>query len=226
MKTILLIWVLGFAWPLLAAEPDAEGCKDSKLVNRMPGCRIYECAVRDFDQTEIHTGFNKDESTDLKTTVEGAVERIVYECQSSISPFSVVKNFEGAFKAKGFTVVYSGDRSYPYGGKSITLKRGGQYVESYAYLWQSLVYYEQTIVTPETLRQYLEVNAAYLEGELKKSSRVAVYGIEFELNKATLKPDSEKVLSEVLAVLKNNSAWRMRIEGHTDATGTKSANAT
>ena len=33
----------------LAQEPDAEGCKDPALFNRMPGYRIQRCDEKEFD---------------------------------------------------------------------------------------------------------------------------------------------------------------------------------
>jgi outer membrane protein OmpA-like peptidoglycan-associated protein len=51
-----------------------------------------------------------------------------------------------------------------------------------------------------------------------------VYGIEFDTGKATLKPESEKVLGDVLSLLQAQPDWKMKIEGHTDSTGTKAGN--
>ena len=39
-----------------------------------------------------------------------------------------------------------------------------------------------------------------------------------------MKPESEKVLSQVLALLNGQPDWKIRIEGHTDSTGTRQGN--
>jgi len=59
----------GAAW---AQEPDAEGCKDPALFNRMPGYRIQRCEQRDFDAHEF-----KDVRGNA-VSVEGHVSEIRY----------------------------------------------------------------------------------------------------------------------------------------------------
>jgi outer membrane protein OmpA-like peptidoglycan-associated protein len=59
---------------------------------------------------------------------------------------------------------------------------------------------------------------AALEERLKKDGRVDVYGIYFDFAKSSLRPESERVLDEVAAVLKNNPTWKLKIDGHTDNT--------
>jgi len=51
-----------------------------------------------------------------------------------------------------------------------------------------------------------------------------VYGITFDFNKATIRPEAAPVLGEVLAVLTNNAALKIAIEGHTDSIGQASYN--
>ena len=42
--------------------------------------------------------------------------------------------------------------------------------------------------------------------------------------RATLRPESEAVLAQVAALLNDEPDWKMKIEGHTDSTGTKQGN--
>ena len=42
--------------------------------------------------------------------------------------------------------------------------------------------------------------------------------------RATLRPESETVLAQVASLLNDEPDWKMKIEGHTDSTGTKQAN--
>jgi len=42
--------------------------------------------------------------------------------------------------------------------------------------------------------------------------------------RATLRPESETVLAQVASLLNDEPDWKMKIEGHTDSTGTKPAN--
>ncbi len=54
---------------------------------------------------------------------------------------------------------------------------------------------------------------------LKESGRIRLYGINFDTDKDTLRPDATPALQQILAALKANPGWRITIEGHTDATG-------
>lgn len=60
---------------------------------------------------------------------------------------------------------------------------------------------------------------AALERELAKDKRASVYGIYFDFNSATIKPTSEPVLREIVAVMKREPAWTLKVEGHTDNVG-------
>ena len=60
-------------------------------------------------------------------------------------------------------------------------------------------------------------------GKLARECKVPLYGVYFDFNKATLKPESEPVLNRVLGILKGNTeAFELR--GHTDAVGSEDFN--
>jgi fibro-slime domain-containing protein len=61
--------------------------------------------------------------------------------------------------------------------------------------------------------------AANLASQIKKTGRVAVYGIHFAFDRADITKDSYAVLNEVADVLRSDASLRLRIEGHTDDTG-------
>src|SRR6185295_3597345 len=56
--------------------------------------------------------------------------------------------------------------------------------------------------------------------------RVAVYGIQFDTGKATIKAESEAVLNEIDKLLLARADLKLNIEGHTDNVGAKAANLT
>jgi len=63
-----------------------------------------------------------------------------------------------------------------------------------------------------------------LEKGLSSEGRVRLYGILFDLDSATIRPESKPVLDEVLGVLKEQPGWRLTIEGHTDSSGGEAHN--
>lgn len=58
-----------------------------------------------------------------------------------------------------------------------------------------------------------------LAGQLRRERRVDLYGIYFDTDKATLRPESEGTLRQVLGVLEVEPALRLVIAGHTDSEG-------
>lgn len=67
-------------------------------------------------------------------------------------------------------------------------------------------------------------------GELRKdlvgSGRARLYGILFDVDKATIRPESLPTLDEVVRLLAAEPEWRLLIEGHTDSTGAAAHNRT
>jgi OOP family OmpA-OmpF porin len=94
-----------------------------------------------------------------------------------------------------------------------------------------------TIVETQAMQQTLEANSAVeakATGEtkatieaktaamteaLQQTGRLAVYGITFDFNKATIRPEAAPVLGQVQAMLAGNAALKIAIEGHTDSVG-------
>jgi outer membrane protein OmpA-like peptidoglycan-associated protein len=69
--------------------------------------------------------------------------------------------------------------------------------------------------TSETLRTALD-----------RGCKVAVYGVNFDFNKATLRKDAETVLQQILALFKDDANLTAEIGGHTDNVGTPAYNLT
>lgn len=61
--------------------------------------------------------------------------------------------------------------------------------------------------------------AADMQREIGAEGRVAIYGILFDFDKDTLRPDSRPQLEEIAKLLKNAPALKVLIVGHTDAKG-------
>ena len=58
-----------------------------------------------------------------------------------------------------------------------------------------------------------------LEKQLTEQKRAVTYGIYFDFNKDTLKPESEPVLKEIAQTMADNPDWKLTVEGHTDNVG-------
>ena len=64
-----------------------------------------------------------------------------------------------------------------------------------------------------------------LREDLKKGCKAALYGVNFDFDKATLRPDSEPALNQVLSLMKDEPKLAVEIGGHTDNVGKPEYNA-
>jgi OmpA-OmpF porin, OOP family len=54
--------------------------------------------------------------------------------------------------------------------------------------------------------------------------KIALYGIYFDTNQATLKPESDATLAEIAKLLQADPALKLHVVGHTDNVGGLAAN--
>jgi outer membrane protein OmpA-like peptidoglycan-associated protein len=58
-----------------------------------------------------------------------------------------------------------------------------------------------------------------IEAALAEKKPVEIYGIYFDFNSATMKPESEAVLQQIANILQKNPDWKLKVSGHTDNIG-------
>ncbi len=63
------------------------------------------------------------------------------------------------------------------------------------------------------------VDAAQMRAEIAEAGRVALYGIQFDHDQATLKPESDATLDEIAKVLSADASMAIYVVGHTDDVG-------
>ena len=221
MRTPLILrylWLV--ALPLLAlsafANDDAEGCKDSPLVMRMPGFFISGCETKEFESYAFHV------TEDSTVAVEGKYTNLNYSAGDSIKESSrtlIFRNYVNAFTKAGWKMVwqdknYSGELTavYTKDGKetwvSITIESdGGRY-----YVWT---------VERQAMKQY--VSASEMLDALNKDGFIALH-INFDTGKSTIKEDSREAVGEMVNLMKNNPSLKVEIGGHTDNVGDEKAN--
>jgi len=137
----------------------------------------------------------------------GTVSKL-YEGPANVSALDFTSTYETAFRNAGWTV---------------TENTGGTLTAHYAKNGRDL----WTRVYQEGADRWNVVVAdvgSSLKAALDKNCKVALYGINFDFNKATIRPDSESVLEQVLALMKS-STTPFEIDGHTDNVGTPAYNA-
>ncbi len=65
----------------------------------------------------------------------------------------------------------------------------------------------------------VENEAKALEAALTDDKRAVLYGIYFDFNSATIKPQSDAVLRAIVDVMRKDAEWVLVVEGHTDNIG-------
>jgi OmpA-OmpF porin, OOP family len=230
LKRIVWMVLLGvtLAVPALAQEPggpDAEGCKDSKLLTRMPGCTIAECAAKEFDAASMQIKpIDTDTLKAPKQELEGQLESLVYVCPARLSALQIQRNFETALKAAGFTIVFTGKDEDAF--LTVTARKGAQWVNIRSRPYEASTAYDQTALKVEAMKQDVAADASAMAAEIASTGSVAVYGINFDTGKATLQAGSDQVLGEMVKLLQDHADWRFEVQGHTDNVGAKGANLT
>jgi outer membrane protein OmpA-like peptidoglycan-associated protein len=63
-----------------------------------------------------------------------------------------------------------------------------------------------------------------MEADLAAKKPVEIYGIYFDFNSATIKPESEAVLQEIAGIMQKDPDWKLDVRGHTDNVGDDSFN--
>lgn len=210
-----------FCRPAAAQENDADGCKDSPVLTRLPGCIITDCESKEFDAVTVWTTAWKEENAHLKP-LEGAADKVNYACGPKVSAVQVSRNVEAALKKAGFTIVFAGEGEGS--NPVVTAHKGAQWIQVQTNEGGGVTDYYQTAVLVKEMKQEVEADASAMAAEIEKTGSVAVYGINFESAKATLTPDSENTLKQVLALMQAHEDWRFEVQGHTDNVGAKQAN--
>src|SRR5690242_16669018 len=89
---LLLIALSPFSTSAFAQDDDkptdAEGCKDSPLITRMPGSIIHTCENKEYEQADLPTG------ADTTKHVEGEYHSWDYGNRDGMSEIQVFRNFE------------------------------------------------------------------------------------------------------------------------------------
>jgi OmpA-OmpF porin, OOP family len=212
---VLLLWIPATLVAQDDAPQDADGCKDSSIITRMPGSTIHSCENKEFEQVKVPVSKDADGNVTEKT-LEGEFHSWDYGTRDGVSEIQVFRNFETALKQAGMKIVYEESAG------TIVVNKA----DTWYWLQNSGSYYYQTLLTVKSMQQEVTADASSIADELNKSGHMALYGIHFETAKATILPDSESVLGQVAKMLQQNPDIKVSVEGHTDNVGSATSNQT
>jgi OOP family OmpA-OmpF porin len=209
---ILGLWLFTLlAAPVLSvAQEDVEGSKDHPLLTRMPDFYISGYEDKEFDAVN----FKNDKGEDIK--IEGHVYDIFYEIKEgkrAPGKLQILRNYENALKKIGASIVFeNGNEAW------LKVDKAGKIVRIYVDA-RTTGEYELLIVEEKAMEQEVTADAQSLAGDISSSGHVAVYGIHFDFNEATVKPESEPTMKEIAKLLEQNPGLSLYVVGHTDNVG-------
>jgi outer membrane protein OmpA-like peptidoglycan-associated protein len=149
--------------------------------------------------------------------VRGYHYKMVYDLPSDrhMSGLESQLNYRAALKDLGAQILYADPGESP-GETTARLNDGGKTV------WISVT--SNAAITVDTLTEKpfeLTVKppqASDMKTALDRDGHVTLY-INFDFNKATLKPDAAPIIAQIVALLKANPTLKLSIDGYTDGVG-------
>lgn len=204
--------VLLFAGPAVAQQ-DVKGASDHPAFTRMPGFSISQYAQSPFASYEFRVADRQTQA------VEGRYTKIWYRAArgaAAPSPLQIVRNFEEATRRAGGTVVWDNGKT------QATMKLTHQGSELWCYVIApigGIQSYTLHIVERERMKQDVAANADAWLGDIAAAGHAAVYGINFDVDRADIRGESEPVLAEMARLMTLQPTLAVYIVGHTDNTG-------
>lgn len=226
-----------------AQRADVRGARDYPGIGRFAGSVITGYEARDFDAVRLQAKPFKDGKPTDARRLEGRVTRIAYRSGPGASMLEVARNFEDQLARAGFEKLLGCDVdecggipfseaidilpipkmwvdgfSYRY---FAGVKRGGG-SETYAAVLVSRNNDDvtaQLVVATVGAMDNKMLDAAAMKKGLGEKGHIALYGIYFDTDKATIKPESKPTLDEMAKLLNGQPDLRVFIVGHTDSQG-------
>ena len=197
--------------------PDQAGCVDSKFFPKLLECRIDNCEKKDSDHRDVSVG-EDDKGEAINTSIEGNSRSVMYECREGTTPASIVAQAAAALKTAGFEIPYR----FADAEAALTARKNDFWVTVEA----ASRYYTLTEISSAAPDFDSVTDASSIADMLERYGHVPLYAIQFLPGRADLTPASEAILNELVAMLNDHPTWRLRVEGHTDNTGTRMGNMT
>jgi OOP family OmpA-OmpF porin len=224
------IWVFCIICLMVSGALSGAGAeseyKDTPYFSGMPGHKIVDSTDQEFSDYRFFNG--KD-----CTTVEGKKYFRAYTLKENAkqpSDLQISRNYANAVTNMGGTVMFDGECS----GADCAENCGyrmmtGKVIKEGNELWVEVVPFNDgndyylTLVVKEGIKQ--DVTASSMLDALNREGRIALY-INFDTGKATVKPESQPIINQIVQMLKANPGLMISVEGHTDNVGNPKSNQT
>ncbi|MBI5624217.1 MAG: OmpA family protein [Elusimicrobia bacterium] len=199
----------------LCSAADKKGCKGDSLFTRMPGTFVKDCREGAFDNQAFHCGPGKPQA------IEGRHLMTRYEAEPKAQAFTgvqVQRNHETAAADLGAKKVFSDARYSCYR----LAKDGKEFFAEVDSAWNRG--YVIRIVEKSGMKQEVAGNSDIFLKTIRETGHAAVYGIQFDTNRAELKPESAPALEEIVKLMSADPELKIHVVGHTDNVGAMADN--
>jgi outer membrane protein OmpA-like peptidoglycan-associated protein len=226
-----------------AQARDVAGARDFPGIGRFGGSVITGYVVKDFDAARMQAAAFKDGQPADARRLEGRITRIAYRTRPGPSILEISRNFETQLAKAGFATLLACDTdacgAIPFTEAIDALPVPQMWVDGFNYhyyagrkedggreIYASVLVSQnnQDITAQLTIAELgaIEnkmVDAAAMAKGLGETGHIALYGIYFDPDKATLKPESRPTLEQIAKLLTGQPQLNVFIVGHTDNQG-------
>ncbi len=224
MRRIVLA-TLAFALlvtPAFAQQRDVAGSRDYPGIGRFKGSVVTGYQVRDFDRTRLQAAPFKDGKPTGERRPEGRVTRIAYRAAAGPSILEVSAQFRDELAGSGYETLLACDADacggIPFAEALDVLPIPQMWVDGFDFRYfagrqerrrratprraTTDDIWTQVVVTQVGAIENKMVDAAAMAKGLGDKGHIALYGIYFNTDKATLKPESKPTLDEIAKLLR------------------------
>ena len=251
-KSIMALFAILLFLPLSAHAQtrDVAGSRDYPGIGRFGGSVITGYQAKDFDATRLQAAPFKDGKPADARRLEGHITRIAYRTKAGPSILEVSRNFETQLAKAGFETLVACDTDQcggiPFTEAIDVLPVPQMWVDEFNFryyaghksdngreLYAAVVTSKnndnittQLVVAVVGEIKNKMVDAAAMAKGLGEKGHIALYGIYFDTDRATIKPASAPTLAEMAKLLNGQPQMRVFIVGHTDSQGSYEHNMT
>lgn len=209
-RLILLTAILVVFFQFIYAQD--KNC--TPIFNSLANHKMNSCESKEFEKLQLYKKDKKGETHFEKTgEYMKAAFSFTGDFNARPSEVQIYQNYVNAITKAGGEVLYNG-------GKGVfgKLAKSGDVYWIRVYTDGSGWYWLET-VKEASMRQDVAVTADEIKKTIGEDGRISLYGIYFDTDKATLKPESTPTLTSIAGFLKANPTVTVFIVGHTDNTG-------
>ncbi|MBK9391319.1 MAG: OmpA family protein [Bacteroidetes bacterium] len=214
-KIVISLTVMLMSITTIVAQ-DAEGCKEHPLLSsRMPNFYISDCSQK-FDKLDYY------DATGEIASKEGSELTIIsYSFPDDVSlkvpsQLQIIRNYENAITKLGGKKIFVDQQNLSY---SLT-KNSKEYIICIEMTNGNIIH---NLFILEVAQMVQEITANEMLDALNKDGYISL-NILFETGKSAIQQESLPIIDQIYELMKNNTALKVSVEGHTNNVGDAASN--